>query len=84
MGLAVAILPSVSHAQPADQQAFVAANVAAQPKDGRRSELQGIERKIAARDKAVCAAKSSPEVHDWVGTVLQNRTNTAVANDDVA
>ncbi len=72
------------HAQPADQIAFVAANVAAQPKDGKGSELQGIERKIAARDKAVCAAKSTPDIRDWVGTVRDNKTEDGIVRIRIA
>ena len=72
-GIAVAIVlmlgASQANAQPADQRAFAAANEAAQPADGRESALHGIERKLEARDKAVCKAKPSPDIRDWVGTV---------------
>lgn len=57
--------------QPDDQRAFVAANEAVQPPAGTRTPMQGIERKIAARDKAVCAAKPSDEIRDWIGVVRE-------------
>jgi hypothetical protein len=58
--------------QPADQLAFVAANAVVLPPAGTKTPLKGVERKIAARDKAVCAAKRSPDIRDWVGVVKWN------------
>jgi hypothetical protein len=70
--------------QPADQVAFVAANEAVQPPAGTRTPMQGIERKIAARDKAVCAAKPSAEIRDWVGVVRANDNEKGVVRVRIA
>jgi hypothetical protein len=67
--VALAASSGAGWGQPADQLAFVAANAVVQPPAGTRTPLKGVDRKIAVRDKAVCAAKRSPEIHDWVGVV---------------
>jgi hypothetical protein len=70
--------------QPADQLAFVAANAVVRPPDGTRTPLKGVERKIAVRDKAVCAAKRSPEIRDWVGVVRWNEDDGDVVHLTIA
>lgn len=56
---------------PPDQAAFVAAVAAGQRPQSERGSLQGIEKLIAARDKAVCAAKPDPAFEGWVGQVAR-------------
>ena len=71
-GFVLVATSATTRAQPADQLAFVAANAVIELPAGTRTPLKGIERKIAAREKVVCAAKKSPEIRDWVGVVRWN------------